>query len=1012
MTELPTGTATFLFTDIDGSTRLVEELGPDYGALLARHDELIRRACAGGGAEVGTEGDSFFAVFGTAGDAVEAAIRVQRAMAAEPWARGAVVKVRIGIHTGEAELAAGVYVGMDVHRAARIMSAAHGGQILASEATRALVSRSMPAGSSLRDLGEHRLKDLPAPERLYQVTADGLGTEFPPPRTIDSTPNNLPASTSALVGRASELEQLARLLRGDAVRLVTLTGPGGIGKTRLAVQAASDALEHYADGVFFVDLAHAREAIAVLVAIAQTTGLVVPGDRDLPAALAVHLRARQLLLVLDNFEQVMAAADDAAELVRQCPRLTVLVTSREALRVRGEQLLPVPPLSLPIGSAGAMGSSAVTLFVERGREARPSFGLDDETAAVVGEICARLDGLPLAIELAAARLRLFSPVELRDRLRGGLDVLRGGARDLPDRQRTLRDTIAWSYELLDDDERALFKVLAVFRSAQIEDVEEVCVDIDALARVDVVDRLGSLVDKSLLRASENGERQRLSMLETIHEYASDELERDPELASAARRAHAEHFASFAMRLNERMGGRERTAAIDELAVELDNVLAAWRFHVEAGDLARVKSLLDPLWTLYDTRGWYHAAIGITKDLLHLIKTGDEAARTSDKAIALRLTLARLLLAVEGYTPRVEDIYRDTLVVAAASGGLPHQVPVLRSLASFHLQVGHMDKVATIGRDILAIADAEGDDGMRIEGFVILGPPTAFMGDLPGGIAQLDRAIALFDPDRHARVALRVGPNPSVVAHSIGALFLWMSGYPDTAQRRSVAAIALAERLGHPYSLAYAVFHTAILDLWSGRIDAAGEQARRVVQIAAEREYNVWQASGLIVQGVALAAQGRPDEGLELTDRGFALYENLRTPPVFWPQVLGLRARALAQAGRVAEALDAVTEAVRVAGPDDTLDLIGLLPIQADLQLASGDPAGAQASLEDMLAKARSIGARMPELIAAVRLARLDGESPESRAAVAAVYDTFTEGFDTPALRDARDWIAGAASSVR
>jgi predicted ATPase/class 3 adenylate cyclase len=1011
MTELPTGTATFMFTDIEGSTRLVEELGSDYGALLARHDELIRIACAGGGAEVGTEGDSFFAVFGTAGDAVAAAIRVQRAMAAEPWARGADVKVRIGIHTGEAELAAGVYVGIDVHRAARIMSAAHGGQILASEATRGLVSRAMPAGASLRDLGEHRLKDLPAPERLYQVTAESLEAAFPPPRTIDSTPNNLPITTSALVGRAAELEQLARLLRGDAVRLVTLTGPGGIGKTRLAVQAASDALDHYDDGVFFVDLAHAREPTAVLVAIAQTTGLTVPGDRDLREALAAHLRPRRLLLVLDNFEQVMAAADDAAELSRQCPRLALLVTSREALRVRGEQLLPVPPLSLPTGSAGAMGSSAVTLFVERGREARPSFGLDDETAAVVGEICARLDGLPLAIELAAARLRLFSPAELRDRLQGGLDVLGSGARDLPDRQRTLRDTIAWSYDLLDPDERALFKVLAVFPSAQVKDVEEVCTGIDALAGVNVVDGLGSLVDKSLLRTAESGERQRLSMLETIHEYARDELERDGDLASAARGAHAEHFSSVAIRLNERMRGRQRAAAIDELADELDNVLGAWRFYVESGDLARVKSMLDPLWTLYDTHGWYHAAIGITKDLLHLIKSGDEAAKSSDKAIALRLTLARLLLAVEGYTTRVEDLYRDTLEVASAAGGLPHQVPVLRSLASFHLQVGHMDEVASIGRDILAIADAEGDEGMRIEGLVILAPPTAFMGDLAGGIAGFDRAIGLFDPDRHGQGALRVGPNPIVVAHSVGALFLWMSGFPDTAQRRSAASIALAERLDHPYSLAYAVFHAAMLDLWSGRIDSASEQARRVVRIATEREYPIWHACGLIVEGVTVAAQGEPDQGIELTDRGLGLYQDLRTPPIFWPQVLGLRAQALAHAGRVADALDAVTEAMRVAGPDATFDLIGLLLAQADLQLASGDRAAAEASLEDGLAKARSIGARTPELVAAVRLSQLDAESEDRRAAARAVYDTLTEGFETPALRDARAWVTDAASPV-
>src|SRR6478736_5312008 len=638
-----------------------------------------------------------------------------------------------------------------------------------------------------------------------------------------------------------------------------------------------------------------------------------------------------------------------------------------------------------------MGSSAVTLFVERGREARPSFGLDDETAPVVGEICARLDGLPLAIELAAARLRLFSPTELRDRLRGGLDVLRGGARDLPDRQRTLRDTIAWSYDLLDEDDRALFKVLAVFPSAQVQDVEQVCAGIDALAGVDVVDGLGSLVDKSLLRTAD-GERQRLSMLETIHEYARDELDRDTDLASAARGAHAAHFAAFTVRLNERMGGRERTAAIDELAAELDNVLAAWHFHVDAGDLVGAKSMLDPLWTVYDTHGWYHAAIGITKDLLHLIKSGDEAARTSDKAISLRLTLARLLLAVEGYSPRVEDLYRDTLVVAAAAGGLPHQVPVLRSLATFHIQVGHMDKVATIGREIL-------------------GPPMAFMGDFAGGIAQLDRAIALFDPDHPGRGALRVGPNPVVVAHSIGALFLWMSGYPETAERRATEAVALAERLGHPYSLAYAVFHAGLLDLWSGRIDSAGERARRVVRIAVEREYAVWHASGLIVEGVTVAALGRPDEGLELTDRGIGLYETLRTPPVFWPQVLGLRAQALALAGRVAEALDVVAEAMRVAGPDDTCDLIPLLISQADIHLAAGDRGAAEASLDDALAKARSIEARTGELMAALRLAQLDGESPERHAAVEAAYDTFTEGFETPVLRDARALMSGTATSI-
>jgi predicted ATPase/class 3 adenylate cyclase len=1010
MTALPTGTATFMFTDIEGSTKLVEELGPDYGALLARHSQLIREACDGGGAEVGTEGDSFFAVFGTAGDAVGAAVRVQRAIAAEPWVNGADVKVRIGIHTGEAELAGNVYVGIDVHRAARIMSAGHGGQILVSEATRALISHALPGDATLKDLGEHRLKDLPAPERLFQVMAGGLETDFPAPKSLDAIPSNLPVAASALVGRTAELEQLGRILEGETVRLCTLTGPGGIGKTRLAIEAASNALEHYTDGATFVDLAHAREATTVLVEIAHATGLAAPGDRDLRTAVAAHLRPKRLLLVLDNFEQVMAAADDVAELVRQCPKLTVLVTSREALRVRGEQLVPVPPLSLPTGPHGAMSSAAVALFVERGREARPSFGLDDETAAIVAEICARLDGLPLGIELAAARLRLFSPAELRDRLKGGLEVLRGGARDLPDRQRTLRDTIAWSYDLLDHGEQALFKVLAVFPSARIDAIEQVCAEIDAVADLDTVDRLSSLVDKSLLRTVDGAPHQRLSMLETIHEFASEELERDADLAATARRAHAAYFAEFAVRMNERMSGSERLSAVDEVAADLDNVLVAWRYYVEAGDLARLKSMLDAIWTLYDSRGWYHAAIALTKDLLHLLAT-DAGVESSDRAIALRLALARLLMAVEGYTGRVEDLYRDTLALAAAAGGVPKQVPVLRSLATFYLQTGRMEDVAEIGRELLELADVEDDDTTRIEGLVILGPATAFMGDIAAGIEYFDRAIALFDPDRHGRGRLRVGPSPAIVAYSVGALFLWMTGYPDTAQRRSEGSIELAERLGHPYSLAYAVFHATVLDLWSGRMESARDRAQRVVVLATEHDYAVWRAIGQIVEGVTTAALGDPDAGLALTEQGLALYTNLRTPPIFWTQVVGLRAQALASAARVPEALETVAEAIRIAGPEKTFDLTSLLIAQADLQLASGDRRSAEDSLEQALAGARSIRARMPELGAALRLAQLHPDSPERLAAVRAASESFTEGFDTPALRDAHAMVSGAASSA-
>ncbi len=1014
---LPTGTVTFFFSDIEGSTRLLNALGPEYDDLLERHHQIVREALSRhAGVESGTHGDSFFAVFPGAADALSGAIDVQRSLGIEMWPHASTVRVRIGLHTGEGRVSRTGYVGLDVHRAARIMAAAHGGQILISDATRAMAERSLSEGVELRDLGEHRLRDLTGRERLFQVVTEGLASEFPPPRTLDALPNNLPMQASPLVGREAELAALRGQLRSPTIRLVTLTGPGGIGKTRLAVQAAADEADRFHDGVYFVDLSATRHAAAAVQAIIQAVGVTVPGEAELLAALAELVRPRDLLLLLDNFEQVMPAADDVAELLGLCPKLKLLVTSREALRVRGEKVFPVAPLAVPDGGRARRSADdvaayeAVRLFVDRAQEAQPSFELTDENASVVAEICARLDGLPLAIELAAARLRLFSAVELRDRLRKRLELLKGGARDLPERQRTLRDTIEWSYELLDDDERAVFHLLAVFPSAVVGAVEDVSSTLESLAKVDVVDRLESLVDKSLVRSVEDRTGRRLSMLDTIREYAAERLEDDPAFASAVRRGHSEHFAEFAEARRGELRGEGREAAIQSLESELGNLDEAWRYFVVSADIGQLNKLLDALWALNDARGWYHRAVGLANDLLEVLSKSPPDADRAEDEITIRLSLARGLLALRGYTEEVERLYREALAVTEAVGAVPRRLPVLRSLASFHLYRGEIDKTLAIGQELLQLAEQQQDPSLEVEGHLIVGPPMAFLGDTAGGLAHLDRAVELFDPARDGRAAFRLGPSPGVAAAAVSGLIHWVAGYPDTAAQRAETALDLAARLDHPYSLAYATFHVTVLDLWNGRMDVAHQRATRVLQVAEEHDYAIWKAVGLVAQGVAAAGLGRGDEGVAQTEQGIAMYENLQTPPIFWSTLLAMRAQAYALAGRATEAIDLFDQAVAVPG---SLDVAALGVQKGVVLMMTGDVQGAEPLLRQGFAAAGVVGARMLQLAAATWLARLalmTGGGEDEVATLRGVYESFTEGFDTMFLLDALAVLDQAAAA--
>jgi predicted ATPase/DNA-binding SARP family transcriptional activator len=615
-TELPSGTVTFLFTDVEGSTALLARIGKDaYGELLAEHHRLIRAAVgAAGGREVDAQGEAFFAAFPSATGAVAAAVRLQRDLAA------AGLRVRMGLHTGQPKIAPTGYVGLDVPRAARICAAAHGGQTLLSQATRELVEDELPDGVALRDLGEHRLKDLTSPQRLSQLVIDGLPADFPPLRTLENRPTNLPVQPTPLIGRERELVAVADSLARADLRLLTLTGPGGSGKTRLALQAAAELVESFPQGVYFVALAPIVDPALLLPTIAQTVGLKQTGTAPIAGSLKEFLSGRQLLLVLDNLEQLVDGASDLAELLAAAPGLTLLVTSRTPLHISGEHEFPVPPLALPDPEhlpelASLSQYESVALFVDRARAVKADFAVTDANAPAIAEICVQLDGLPLAIELAAARAKLLSPQALLARLEQRFELLTGGPRDRPERQQTLRATIDWSYGLLGAEEQTLSARLAVFAGGcELEAAEAVCGG-DGL-----LPGLSTLIDSNLLRQEEQPDGEpRFTMLETIRAYALERLEASGE-AEQIRRLHAEYFAAIA----ERAGLDFLTEPdIDLLKLERDHdnfraALVSARARDDRELSVRLTWGLRPFWVnrgfIAEGASWNEEAVGLAEGL--------------------------------------------------------------------------------------------------------------------------------------------------------------------------------------------------------------------------------------------------------------------------------------------------------------------------------------------------------------------------------------------------------------
>ena len=773
MRELPSGTVTFLFTDIEGSTRLLQELGDEYATVLAEHRRILREALAAySGVEVDTQGDAFFFAFDRATDAVAAAANAQRALASTP------IRVRMGIHTGEPLRTAEGYAGMDVHRGARIAAAGHGGQVLLSQTARDLVEDDLSSEFALSDLGEHALKDLTRPQRIFQLVAAGIERDFPPLSTLDNRPTNLPVQATPLIGRERELAEVAALLGRPEVRVLTLTGPGGAGKTRIALHAAADLLDGFRHGVFFVDLALVRDPALVVSAIAQTLSVKEGAGRSLSEALGEFLGARQLLLVLDNFEHVVEAAPDVIELLFRAPSVKMLIASRAPMRVSAEHEYPVPELA---------DSDAAALFIERAQATQPAF--QDGNGAVIAAICQRLDGLPLAIELAAARIKLLTPKGLLERLDRRLPVLTGGGRDVPDRQRTLRDTIAWSYDLLDDSDRRAFRRLAVFAGGcSLEAAEEVC---DA-----ELDVLGSLVEKSLVRQ----EKGRLTMLETILEYARELLDQSGEAGQIGNR-HATYF----LRRADEHGRGILDRREDDFAWwdnDLENVLTAitWAHNVGAEELE------------------LQLLIAATGDLL--------------------------LRGVYDYGPRMESLLER----------LPEAPPAIRAqglirCATISWRQGKFDAASEFAREGVDLARASGLHGLAVPGLVSLAIAAQ-------GSGRRDHARTHYEEAASVAREYQTGSDwLLVIENNLGNLALSRHDYAE-ARARFETSLAESRTNNLPYHIANNLVDLGTTDLAQGDFEHARawfEECLPLCESLGFRELLSW-----VFEGVAAVSVARGD----------------------------------------------------------------------------------------------------------------------------------------------------------
>ncbi|HEX8680787.1 MAG TPA: tetratricopeptide repeat protein [Ardenticatenaceae bacterium] len=928
---LPTGTVTFLLTDVEGSTRLWEQSPEGMQQAMVRHDALVEHIIdqyAGQLVRPHGEGGSRFAVFARASDAVAAATALQQALSTEPWTLdGERLAIRMALHTGEAELRGGDYYGSAVNRCARLRSLAHGGQALLSFATVELVREALPSNHRLLDLGTHRLRDLTRPEHVFQLVIPELPSEFPALRSLESLPTNLPVQRNPLVGRERELTQVTGLLQQEEVGLVTLTGPGGTGKTRLALQVAAELLDAFPDGVYFVNLAPISDPALVVPTIAQTLGLRDEGDQPLLDRLHTYLQDKQLLLMLDNFEQVVEATEAVDALCQATPRLKLLVTSRVPLHLYGEREFHVPPLTLP--ARGHLPPverltqyGAVRLFIERAQAVKAGFQVTNDNAPAVAEICARLDGLPLAIELAAARIKLLPPQALLARLENRLNLLTGGARNLPARQQTLRAAIDWSYDLLDAGEKALFSRLAVFVGGRtLEAIEAVC-DADGDLPLDTFDGVASLVDESLLVQEEGPQGEpRFVTLATIHEYAQEKLQASGE-ADALQQAHASYFLALAEAAEPHLIGAEQVAWLERLETEHDNLRASLRRTVASGESEVALRIAGALWRFWLVRG--HLSEGRAW-LTQLLAKPEALAHT--EAVAQALNGAGALAWTQGEYAAARASFEACLAIRRE---LDDKSGVARSLSNVALVASDQGDYAS-ARSLL---QESLEMHRHLDDRVGLANTLNNLGTLASEQGDYTAARGLYEESLTLRHEMNDTAGIATSLLNLGDAAYYLGDYP-TAQRLHEESLDVARQLGDKPTIVHALNSLGNVAYQQGSYAAARAWYEQSLTITMELDNKFGTASAL--SGLGLVAYQEGDVGSARTQ----LEESLTT------------ARVLGQKWMLAGVLTHLGFVMHQQG-----DAEGAWAMHAEslaLRRDIGDRAGTAASIEQMAALALSEG---------------------------------------------------------
>ncbi|MGQ0549041.1 MAG: ATP-binding protein [Armatimonadota bacterium] len=913
MPELPAGTVTFLFTDIEGSTNHIERLGDaGYAQLLAEYRRLVRAAFgAEGGHEIQMHGEGFLVAFQSARSALRTAVAAQRALSASSWPGGASPRVRMALHTGEAVSVAEGYVGLNIHRAARICSVAWGGQILLSKTTRVVIGEDLPDGVSLRDLGEHRLKDLTHPQHLFQVLVDNLPADFPPLRSLNTHPNNLPIQLTSFIGRDREMADVKRMLATS--RLVTLTGAGGAGKTRLALQVAADLLEQFPDGVWLVELASVAAPALIPQRVAAALGVREEPIRPLLTTLQDYVQSKEMLLMLDNCEHMVTACGSMAEtLLRVCPKLRIIATSQHGLRIAGEWTYRVPSLSLPdLDRLPPVESltecEAVRLFVERARACRPEFAMTRENARAVAQVCSRLDGIPLAIELAAARVKLMSVEQTAARLGDRFRLLGRGSRTAPPRHQTLRAAMDWSYELLAEQERTLLRRLAVFAGGWTLEAAEAIYSEEGRdgEGYEVLDLLSQLVDKSLVMGEEQDAEFRYRMLETVRQYGLDKLVESGE-AEPVRGRHRDWCLRLAEQAEPELQGRKHKVWLGRLEREHDNLRAALEWSLERGDADIGLRLAGALWWLWFVHGhwregrqWLERALS-SSSAASVAGTGARAkAIYGAAALAWRqwdhgraaalaqesLTLCRDLEDKLGIAISLTILGQ----VALRQGNFERARAAFAESHALYREIGHTWGIAATLLALGFAADARNDTTKAVAlyeesarlfrelgeqwGLAMalrqLGQNAIFTGDYARATALLKESLMLCE---------ELGDTAGIayVQNPLGIAARAQGDYARAASLHQ-ASLTLYRQLGDNGGIAYTLSHLGMLACQRGDNERAAELLRE--SLAMFRDLGDRAALTTCLEGLAevAAAQGQHERAARLSGAAAVLREATGAP---------------------------------------------------------------------------------------------------------------------------------------